>query len=101
METAAAKGCQSCPPSWRVILPVERQTMKPAHRQAAGSAISASVRGKSNHFARTVSLTIGVARLTSPTPRATHSRPQRDHASAFFCSAPSVFSTSHVAPSST
>ena len=74
--------------------------MKPAHTHAAGSAMSASVSGKSNHLARTVSLTSGVARLTRPTPSATHSNPQRDHARALACSAPSVFSTSQVAPSS-
>ena len=55
----------------------------------------------SNHLWRTVALTSGVARLTSATPSATHSRPQRAQASAFCCSAPSVFLTSQVAPSST
>ena len=55
--------------------------------------MSASVRGKSNHFSRTVSLTSGVAMLTSATPSATQTSPQRAHACALSRSGPSVRST--------
>src|SRR4051812_35682143 len=80
-------------------------THTPAAKVASGSSASHQWSGShddgANHLAYTVALTSGVARLTSTTPKATHARPQRVQASAFACSAPSVFITSHVAPSST
>jgi len=94
MATAPAKGFQS-------DLPRQVHTQSHMASVPPGSTISASVRGKSNHLSRTVSLTSGVPRLTSATPSATHSSPQRAQATAFACSGPSVRSTSQVAPSST
>ena len=101
IATAAANGRQSWLVSPRFIRRVVIQSQTPSANVVAGSTRSAKVRGKSNHLARTVSLMSGVARLTSTTPRATHSSPQRAHATALSCSAPSVLRMSHVEPSRT
>ena len=98
---AAAKGRQSRCIAPAFILAVTCQSHPAASSVAAGSSMSASVRGKSNHLSRTVALTIGVARLTSATPSPTHSIPHRVQPMALRCSAPSVLKMSHVAPSST
>jgi len=80
---------------------VMRQSQNPMPAVASGRIMSQSVRGKSNHLSRTVALTIGVARLTSATPSATHISPQRVQDTAFCCSSPSVLWMSQVAPMST
>ena len=85
----------------RFIAPVARHNQYPHATVAAGSTITHSVRGKSNHLSRTVWLTSGVPMLTSATPSATQSRPQRAHAIDLRRSSPSLLRMSQVAPSST
>jgi hypothetical protein len=101
IDTAARNGLPSSDDPPLLSCPVECQIHQPHAIVAAGRIINHSVRGKSNHLSRTVSLTIGVARLTSATPSATHKRPQRAQPIAFARTPPSVLRMSQVAPMST
>src|SRR5258706_13238817 len=105
MEIAPANVVQSGALSSFFSRPVACHTHHPAVSVASGSSSSHGERGTNgkfaNHFSSTVALINGVAKLTSATPRATHISPQRVQVRDFFCSAPSVLSTSQDQTSET